>query len=401
MHDEILIYSKIKVILMKNEGNSSHIHEKQTHFMSQVPRCLRLFEQGIRSPATYKTYKLNLDKFFEWAGKNCDELLIMPSDELQELLEEYLFYLKKKLNPNSLNPHLAAIDKFLAVNDIEYKNRKLRMFLPEKIKSSGIKAWTTQHIQKMLEYADSKRAKALIHFLSASGVRVGALEELKWKNIEEISNVCYCVTIYPKSNHEYVTFLHHEARKALDEYTEERRKSGELISRESYVFSTRWEQHIDIPRSLTRKGVESVILRVVKRAGIERTKEEDSVRFDIAIDTGFRKRFNTILKSNPNISYAIAERMMDHKTYLESHYLDTTNKEKFFEEYRKAIPDLIIDDSERLRARNQKLEADLSEKEKLEDEVARQGQAIDNFIKKIEDLEKKKIQKMKLEEDGG
>ena len=378
---------------MESKENTSLRHVKQRYSMSETPRCLKLFEQGIRSPITYKTYKTNLDMFLGWAKLDCNSLLAVPSANLQELLEEYLFHLKKRLSPNSINPHLAAIDKFLAVNDVEYRKRKLRMFLPERVKCSGIKAWTTQHIQKMLEYADSRRAKALIHFLAASGVRVGALEDLKWKNIEEMSNGCYCVTIYAKSSHEYITFLHQEARKALDEYTDSRRKAGEIISGESYVFPSRLSQKHN-PRALTRKGIESSILRVIKRAGIERSRE-NRFRFDIAIDTGFRKRFNTILKSNPSISYAIAERMMDHKNYLESHYLDTTDREKFFEEYRKAIPDLIINDSERLKIQNQRLEVEKTDLEKKNrenkiqsDELARLGQAVDNLLREREEERK-------------
>jgi len=386
---------------MESEENSSLRHVGQRYFMSETPRCLRLFEQGIKSPVTYKTYKTNLCMFFEWTKKDYGSILAMPSAELQELLEEYLFNLKKRLNPNSIGPHLAAIDKFLAVNDKEYRKRKLRMFLPEKVKCSGIKAWTTQHIQKMLEYADSRRTKALIHFLSASGVRVGALEELRWKNIEEMQNGCYSVTIYEKSSHEYITFLHQEARKAIDDYTDRRRKKGEKITGESFVFPSRFGQK-DHSRSLTRKGIESSILRVVKRAGIERTRE-NRFRFDIAIDTGFRKRFNTILKSNPTISYAIAERMMDHRTYLESHYLDTTNKEKFFEEYKKAIPDLIIDDSERLRIQNQKLQGEKIELEKKNQEIEilkRKQEELMMDLKKIKKRQEmtEKYSKMKVVE---
>lgn len=297
------------------------------------------------------------------------------------------------MNPNSLGPRLSAIDKFLTVNDKEYKKRKLRIFLPEKVKPGGSKAWNTVHIQKMLAYADSKRSKALIHFLSASGVRVGAIEELKWKHIEGMPDGCYSVVIYPQSNHEYISFLHSEARKALDEYTEERRKSGEQVDRESYVFSTRWQHRSDKPNPLTRKGVQSIILRVVKRAGIERTKEGGNLRFDIAIDTGFRKRFNTILKSNPSISYAIAERLMDHKTYLESYYLDTTNKEKFFEEYRKAISDLIIDDSERLLIRNQRLEEEKSALEKVKEQNKDLREIIDEMKADLDRLMNKERKK--------
>jgi len=37
---------------------------------------------------------------------------------------------------------------------------------------------------------------------------------------------------------------------------------------------------------------------------------------------------------------------MDHRTNLESHYLDTP-KEKLFTEYRKAIPELVITEAEK------------------------------------------------------
>jgi len=45
----------------------------------------------------------------------------------------------------------------------------------------------------------------------------------------------------------------------------------------------------------------------------------------------------------------------------------TPTKEQLFEEFKKAIPDLTIDNSERLRIRNRKLEEEKSElKEKTE-----------------------------------
>lgn len=76
---------------------SSLKHDNETNHMKAVPRCLELFKQGIKSQETYKIYKLYLDKFFEWSGKDYESLLMVPPNELQELLEEYLFYLKKKI----------------------------------------------------------------------------------------------------------------------------------------------------------------------------------------------------------------------------------------------------------------------------------------------------------------
>src|SRR5207249_4354942 len=85
--------------------------------------------------------------------------------------------------------------------------------------------------------------------------------------------------------------------------------------------------------------------------------------------------------NNPQISYSIAEKMMDHTAYLEPIYHDTTDVNKFFEEYKKAIPELIIDDSERDKIKIRKLEGEKSELEKSKIEV-------DEMRKRLENLEK-------------
>ena len=84
----------------------------------------------------------------------------------------------------------------------------------------------------------------------------------------------------------------------------------------------------------------------MKKAGITRVKTGN--RFDLASCGGFRKRFNTILKMNPNISQAVSERLTDHKDGLEDNYLKPT-REELFEEYKKAIPELVFDEAEKLK----------------------------------------------------
>src|SRR5207253_4501829 len=104
----------------------------------------------------------------------------------------------------------ASIDKFLKVNEKEYKRNKVRMLMPERRKPSGEKAYTTAQIQRMLEFADTERAKTIIHILAASGIRPGAIEELRWKHVFEMPDNCYGLIIYAGSDHEYITFLHKE-----------------------------------------------------------------------------------------------------------------------------------------------------------------------------------------------
>ena len=78
----------------------------------------------------------------------------------------------------------------------------------------------------------------------------------------------------------------------------------------------------------------------------------------------------------------------------EIYNLPTT--EMLFEEYKKAIPELIISDDERIRLENEKLKEEKSELEEIKennqlqkDEVARQGQAIENLIQELNELKKK------------
>lgn len=346
--------------------------------MAPKPRCLVLFEETIRSKATLRVYQDYLNGFLKWVKTTPQSLLLLQKAELQPLLEDYVIFLKRRLNPNSISPRLSAIEKFLDVNDKEYNKRKLRMMLPEKVKPKGSKAWTTDQISQMLKYADTKRAKALIHFLAATGCRIGAIEELKLKHLKNMENNCKSVTFYAGSKWEYFSFLHEEAAKALEDYLNERTKNGEKIDDESYVFRERYILATQKSKFMSKKAAQGIITKILKRASIKRTREENSLRFDIPVNTGFRKRFNTILKSNPEISYAIAERLMDHRTNLEEHYLYTT-VESLFNEYEKAIPQLIIDQTERLKLKNQKL---LEEKSELERKIP---QLVNDAVERIKE----------------
>ncbi len=88
---------------------------------------------------------------------------------------------------------------------------------------------------------------------------------------------------------------------------------------------------------------------------------KENGRYKVAMSHGFRKRWNTILKNNKDINPLLAEKMFGHSMTIP---LDTVyhkpSLEILFEEYQKAIPELIIDENERLKLtiQNQKLELD-------------------------------------------
>lgn len=354
----------------------------------ETPRSLFLFEESFRSEKTKELYVYYLNRFLIWAHKDHESLLVLSSSELDILLQDYLIYLKKRMNPNSLKPLFASIDKFLVLNDKTYNKRKLKMLFPETLKLGNERAFTTAEIKRILDYSDSTRNKAILHMLAATGCRIGALVDFQMKHISKMPDGCMAFRFYAGSKWEYFSFAHREAVKALKEYHNTRQKEGELLTEESYVFRPlRFFEKAKNKNQITEKAIASQNSYLIKKAGIKRIKT--GKRYDVAIDMGFRKRFNTILKSNPNISFAIAERLMDHRTNLESHYLDTP-KDKLFIEYKKAIPELIISDEERQKVELKRKSERISELEIQKDDI----KELQAAVKRLDDMNKNRQKKI-------
>ena len=172
---------------------------------------------------------------------------------------------------------------------------------------------------------------------------------------------------------EYTTFLHSIATRALKKYHVWRELHGEKLNPDSFVFTGTMVFATLPSKQLHHTTIATIISNVMKKANVKRVKTGN--RYDLAVCTGIRIRFNTKFKMNPDISYPIAERFMDHKYRLESHYLKPT-KEELFQEYKKAVPDLVFDESEKLKIENKnkqkkidELESDKKRISELEDKV--------------------------------
>ena len=352
-----------------------------------MQRSLLLFEGAIKTEATRKHYLYYLRKFLEWAKiKDLDGLLQLKDSYLQQMIEDYLFYQKKRVSPNSIVPRFAALELFFAMNDKPLNFKKIRKMFPGLVKKSGDNAWTTQHIQKMLRHTKDNRNRSLILFISSTGCRIGAIRDLKIKHLVEMPEGCKAVKFYEDSPEEYWSFLTPEASKSLDEYLNQRKNDGENLKLDSPLFRTKYKFGITPAKPISNQALNHIIRRIVLDSDLPR--ERKGQRFNIQQNHGFRKRFNTILKLNPNINPNIAEKLMGHKRGNDGTYLVPTREESF-REFAKAIADLTIDDNDRLRIENKKLQTELSEKQRLEDEIKRQGQSIDFLLKKEKERERR------------
>src|SRR5690242_15645138 len=99
----------------------------------------------------------HLGKFMKhYIIKDYDSLLAVPDAKLQVMLEDYLFYLKKHLSPNTIPVAIAPLELFFTVNDRTLNFKKLHKMYPAPVKKTGDRAWTTQDIQNMLKSTTKK-----------------------------------------------------------------------------------------------------------------------------------------------------------------------------------------------------------------------------------------------------
>jgi len=320
-------------------------------------RSLLLFYSGIKSEMTKKHYSNYLDEFRRYfIIKDYDKLLSIEQKKLQEMVEDFVIYHKSRsLSASFIAGKICALKLFFSMNDVILNWNKLNKMLPEKTKPTGDKAYTTEQIQTLLNGTSNLEYKALIHFMSASGVRVGSFEELQMKYLESMPNNCKSVKVYADSIHEYYTFIHQEAVESLNQYLESRKRKGEKITDDSWVFCSPFDNEKPLP---TRTITSSMGRFVKKSLGREKAK---SGRYEIMSSHGMRKRFDTVLKSNRMVNISLAERLMGHSQTipLDNSYFKPVI-DQLFDEYQKAIPQLIIDEKYRLKSRINKQQTEIN-----------------------------------------
>ncbi|NWK02258.1 site-specific integrase [Marine Group I thaumarchaeote] len=324
-----------------------------------MQRSIVLYYSAIKSEQTKKTYTFVLNKFREYfIIKDYDSLVSIGSKKIQVMIEDYVLYLRSKNSSyGSIHNVICSLKLFFSMNDIVCNWVKINKMKPERKKLRGDKPYTTEDLRIILkQVSNSPLWNSLIHFMASSGVRDGFSEELRIKDLQDMKNGCKSVKVYADSKDEYYTFIHQEAVIALEEYFAYRRKKGEKLSPDSWVFTTA----LNPQRPMTTGLISAWLTEIVKKTSVNRG-EKINGRYDIMIVYGIRKRFDTILKSNSKINVNIAEKIFAHSVSipLDNHYFKPT-LEVMFDEYQKAIPDLVIDQTMKLKLELEKKNKQLS-----------------------------------------
>ena len=339
------------------------------------------FLESCHTEATRKSYEFHLDKFWKWSGKDSESIKFLTKSERTDLLCDYALYKKKRVSPNSLTSYFGGIFKFLRISDLEFNREKVVGLFGQKVKLRGYRPITDQELNEMIRACSNDLQRALIHVFSANGYRPEAMTDLTMKDVEEIGEGCFSLRVYVGSrDHEADIFLHRFASDSLKRYHAWRESNGEKFTSGSYAFIG-GRKFATMPiRPMTSSTISKIVARIMKKAKIKREKHGTS-RYDLSVCGGFRKRFDTTLKGDPNIPDPYVEKLLDHKNKLEFHYFKPT-REQLFEQYKKAIPELIFDESEKLRVESENKQKKIDELESTKERVIR----LESSIKHIQDL---------------
>jgi len=319
--------------------------------MSQIEsRALKIFLEAIKTYSTKQNYLYWLRRYLRHSGKaSYDDLIKDEPKTIQKNLEDYVMFLKEIHSSSMIKVNFSALFLFFEMNDVILNKTKIKKLFPAQEGKVGGRGYSNEEVIKIFEAIDMNkrrvrtkpRTKAILFLLESSACRVGALSTLKVKDLKPIKN-CFAVTVYSGSKYEYFTFTTPEATKAINKYLKSIKENWKDFEISNSFGTKRTVTFEDFEFfNMSTLAIQKVLTRLVRKAKV--SHKTDNGRYDIPVSHGFRKRVNTILKSNKDINPALIELMMGHSTTikLDESYLKPSI-ELIFKEYEKGIDSLTL-----------------------------------------------------------
>ena len=332
------------------------------------------FITTLKSPITKESYQVHIRRYLSFCNltKLCELLTIQ---EPQKQIIKYISFLKeKKLSTNSIHTMLYGIYHFYMMADTILNKQKINSYIGEPTLKQKDRPYNNDEIIKALNVSDL-RMKVVIGIMSSAGLRIGAITELKLRNVERIES-CYKIVAYEGSKEEYYSFCTPECTSFIDAYLEYRTKSGEILTPQSYLIRDQFDvTDLDQIRNKSR-GITTGTLKVMLnltlvKAGIRAIDHTTtSKRKEVAMSHGFRKRYTTQMvksKIQPEIRWLLEGHKL--KGNDESYVKISEDVGSMYSEYQKAIDNLTINEENRLRKKVQILEVEKSRLDRIEDKM--------------------------------
>ena len=128
---------------------------------------------------------------------------------------------REEITAATLYNFVKAIKLFCEMSDIPISWKKITRGLPKVRRFADDRAPTLEEIRKMIEYPD-RRMKAIVYTMASSGIRLGAWDYLRWKDIVPIEKdgctISAKITVYGGTEEEYFSFVTPEAYHELEKW---------------------------------------------------------------------------------------------------------------------------------------------------------------------------------------
>jgi len=370
------------------------------------------FEYAIKSAETKRKYVSRLEKFFDYCKlegitiKEKAENFVRFTKEndpekVTDLILNYMLYhinraAKKIISKSTVRNFYKPIKLFCDKNSIMFNSRVITRGIPSGSENSNDRIPTRDEIKEILNYTD-RRLKPITYTMISSGIRIGAWEYLRWKNIIPLYNennkiIAAKIIVYDGEPERYFSFITPEAYNALKEWMDFRQTQGEKITGESWLMRHLWNTgHILInsKNSNLKKGTSGSV-SMTKRAGADSIRmifnrawriqnirsytldmNSNKRRHEFKTTHSLRKYFET--RALEQMILLNVKMLMGHDTGLEKSYYRPTEQE-ILKDYLNVVDLLTINEENRLQRKIEILTIEKSRLDRIEEKMLKMEQ---------------------------
>jgi hypothetical protein len=312
-----------------------------------------LFVYAIRSQVTRDYYLRRLKIFFNYidlqSDKTMDERCNYFADKGTKnpnwtfnCIVRFLQFQKERVEKEeitgaTLRNFIKAIKLFCEMDDIPIAWKKITRGLPRIRRHADDRAPTIEEIQQLCEYPD-RRIKGIVYTMASPGIRLGAWDYLRWKDIQPIERegktVAAKIDVYAMDDEEYFSFITPEAYYEIEKWMNYRQESVEQVNENSWVMIQLWDTKkgyyhhgtIKNPVKLKSSGIKRFMEDALWTQGIRKKLNLKRNRYEFQTDHRLRKWFKTRCEISGMKSINI-EILMGHSIGISDSYYKITGGE--------------------------------------------------------------------------
>jgi hypothetical protein len=273
---------------------------------------------------------------------------------------------KAEISAGTLRNFVKTIKLFCEMSEITIHWKKITRGLPKSRKYANDRAPTTDILRHLCSYPD-RRIKGIVYTMASSGIRLGAWDYLRWKDIRAIECqgkiVAAKIIVYAGDVEEYFTFISAEAYLELQKWMQFRQDSDEQINGNRWVMRRLWDTKkgyyhhgtIKKPEKLKSSGIKRLMEDALWTQGIRKKSDLKRNRYQFQTNHGLRKWFKTQCEISGMKSINI-EILMGHSIGISDSYYKITEDDLLTEYLKAASNYLVISNENQLQKQHEKIE---------------------------------------------